>query len=222
MNNLISIDTLIKLAKQKNVNFGKGNPYNRLRYYTKMGWLPHMVRQKDEGGAIKGHYPEWALNQLLHIEDLKNQGLSNEDIESKLKVRNRFQDIMSSLNSKEIRNQIVLYSILFLLFLILANETEIISLGKQKSVLQNTTNASTTLPNQIIESGNSFIPKNQRMIFVRVTNISNTSKVYVTFNKDYSPATRYWVSEIRGQSGFLVEVDAPVADNTNFNWWITN
>ena len=32
---LISVDNLIKLLKEKNISLGKGDPYNRLRYYSK-------------------------------------------------------------------------------------------------------------------------------------------------------------------------------------------
>ena len=74
VDNLVSIENLIEAAKRKGLNFGKGDPYNRLRYYTKIGWLPHMVRKSDNEGSIKGHYPEWALNQLIIIEKLKAEG----------------------------------------------------------------------------------------------------------------------------------------------------
>lgn len=46
----ISVEKLIKILKEKNISFGKGDPYNRLRYYTKIGWLPHMTRKKTKKG----------------------------------------------------------------------------------------------------------------------------------------------------------------------------
>jgi len=47
------------------------------------------------------------------------------------------------------------------------------------------------------------------------------SKVYVTFTQNYSPATRYWVSKIENQSGFQLELDSPVSENVEFNWWVS-
>ena len=44
---LINIKDLIQELKNKNIDFGKGDPYNRLRYYTKIGWIDHMIRKKD-------------------------------------------------------------------------------------------------------------------------------------------------------------------------------
>jgi len=42
---LISIDEVIERAKKLGVDFGKGDPRNRLRYYVKIGLLPHAKRK---------------------------------------------------------------------------------------------------------------------------------------------------------------------------------
>ena len=82
MNELYTTDKLIQLAKEAGINFGKTDPYNRLRYYTKIGWLPHMVRKLDpSSGEVLGHYPSHALKTLVKIETLKKQNVTNDKIE---------------------------------------------------------------------------------------------------------------------------------------------
>lgn len=219
MDEFISIDKLIKQAKTRGVKFGSGDPYNRLRYYTKIGWLPHMVRRSDRHGNISGHYPAWSVDRLVLIEDLKSQGYTNEEMSEKLKTKNIVQGALSAVTSPEIRKQLVSYLILAFVALILANELGVIRLGKQKN--QIVTISDTKQELQIIQSGSSFVPKNQSRIFVSASKIKTTSKVYVTFTQDYSPATKYWAAEIKSQEGFLLQLDSPVSNNTEFNWWLT-
>ena len=217
MDEFISIDKLIKQAKSKGINFGSGDPYNRLRYYTKIGWLPHMVRKADKSGNIKGHYPMSSLKTLLFIEDLKSQGASNEEISKKLDNKSKKESIITSLRSPEIKKQINSYLILFILLIIFASELGLVNLGKSKNLPINQTYQN----QQIYGNGTSFVPKNQNKIFVTFNDTKPNSKVYVTFTQDYSPATRFWVSKVEDQSGFLLELDAPVASNTEFSWWLS-
>ncbi len=217
MDEFISIDKLIRQAKSKGINFGSGDPYNRLRYYTKIGWLPHMVRKSDKSGNIKGHYPTWCVDRLVLIENLKIDGLTNDEISQKLKAKNKFQDFLNVVKSQEVRKQGILYLILILITVTFMNELGITNIGKSKNTL--IAEDSKTL--QIIQSGTSFVPKNQRKIFVSAINIRTNSKVYITFTQDYSPATRYWVADLKDQDGFLLELDAPVFDNTEFSWWLS-
>ena len=74
MSSLIEVEKLIRMAKKEGVSFGKGDPYNRLRYYTKIGWLPHMERKRVKSGDVVGHYPKWVLSRLVMIDKLKKQG----------------------------------------------------------------------------------------------------------------------------------------------------
>jgi DNA-binding transcriptional MerR regulator len=217
MDDFISIDKLIKQAKSKGVNFGTGDPYNRLRYYTKIGWLPHMVRKADKTGNIKGHYPQSSLQTLVIIEDLKSQGATNEDIAKKLENKSKKEGIVNLIKSPEIKKQLVTYATLLLLLLIFINEIGIINLGKANRTVNQDINSY----EQIYASGTSFVPKNQNKIFISFRDLKPNSKVYVTFTQNYSPATRYWVSKIDQQNGFLVELDAPVATNVEFNWWLS-
>ena len=219
MDEFINIDKLILNAKKKGVDFGSGDPYNRLRYYTKIGWLPHMVRISDKKGQIKGHYPTWALDRLINIETLKSRGGSNDEITKKLKFQNKIQGIKNAFSSPEARKQAAIYATLAAVVIILASELGVIRFGKQKTNLVTSPEAET--PKQILSSGVAFIPKGQTKVFVKNTIISKNSKVYVTFIQNYSPATRFWVSEIRDSEGFLVELDAPVYENIEFNWWVS-
>jgi hypothetical protein len=220
MDNLISIERLIKSAKRKGVDFGKGDPYNRLRYYTKMGWLPHTIRKKNKKGDVKGHYPSWALDHLVLIEDLKEKGFSNDEIARKLSAKNKLVNFVELLRDVNTRNLILGYSAFIMIAIIFLSETGIVQIGKSKDILRDTaTNATTT---QILDSGSGFIPTETNSIFIRTPFINRNMKVYVTFNQNYSPATRYWVEEIRDYEGFVLKLDTPVAGNPDFNWWVSN
>lgn len=224
MDELISLENLVEEAKKKKIAFGKGNPYNRLRYYTKIGWLPHMIRKKDEKGSTTGHYPSSAVERLISIENLKSAGLSNEEVSKKLRIKTRFQTLVDILLSKETRIQLSAYLSLGILLLIFANELGLVRLGQSSAKKQDVTMglSSSNGPKQTIDSGTAFIPKNQKKLFIQTPLIKTGYKVYVTFNQNYQPATRFWVSEIKDYEGFSVELDTPVFENSEFNWWITN
>jgi hypothetical protein len=224
MEDLISVENLIEEAKSKGINFGKGDPYNRLRYYTKIGWLPHMVRKKDSAGNTRGHYPISALNRLLEIEKLKESGQDNADISKKLKITIKLGSIIDFLKTPETRTQVTILGSFIILLLILSNELGIITLGKTKAALITDINPISTVDQakQVLASGTGFVPKDQKKLFVQATTVSSNHKVYVTFRGNYSPAARYWVSHIEDQKGFTVELDAPVFSNVEFTWWITN
>ena len=74
--NLISFDEVIDRAKNRGVSFGKGNPYNRLRYYTKIGLLPHAKRKSFGGNAPTGAYPESVVASLIEIDKKLKSGKS--------------------------------------------------------------------------------------------------------------------------------------------------
>ena len=179
-----------------------------------------MKRKTDMEGNVKGHYPLWALDRLILIENLKAQGETNDNISKKLQVKNKVQTVMSVVAEKDSRNQIVMYSILVLLAIIFANEFGLIKLGQTKSSVTNS--ILQQIPNQVIDSGTAFMPKNQKTVFIKTPLIKTNSKIYVSFNGDYEPATRFWTSDIREYEGFIVETDTPVFENSEFSWWVTN
>ncbi len=130
----ISTEKLILEAHKKGVSFGKGDPYNRLRYYTKMGWLPHMIRKKGEAEtAVKGHYPYWALNRLLLIESLKNNQLTNEEISAKVAQKNSFHQLMLLLTTKEALIKLVTYSLALLGIFFLLTQAGLININTKLS-----------------------------------------------------------------------------------------
>lgn len=132
----ISFEKLIDEAKKQRVNFGKGDPYNRLRYYTKMGWLPHMVRKKGEENDVTGHYPKAALKSLILIENMKAQNLSNEEITQKIQSMSKWDTFYSLINTKNLKYKFVAYSLLALMLFIIATETGIIHLGKTNNYMR--------------------------------------------------------------------------------------
>src|SRR3989344_812109 len=103
-NSLLPTQQIIKLAQGAGVDFGTGDPAERIRYFIKLGILPHMVRKvpaKDgsaSGGNYQttqpaspakrgelpnypttqsvGHLPTGSVKTLVEVESLKRSGLS--------------------------------------------------------------------------------------------------------------------------------------------------
>lgn len=71
---LISIDELIERAKKLGIDFGKGNPRNRLRYYAKLGLIPPAKRKSFDGSPPVGAYPESVLKTLFEIDRKIKEG----------------------------------------------------------------------------------------------------------------------------------------------------
>ena len=214
MEHLIATDDLIKEAEKRGVKFGKGDPYNRIRYYTKMGWLPHMIRKEG-----KGHFPIWALNRLIAIERLKERDFSNEDVTKKVEENNRLINIKKILWSPESRLKFITYISFALLLFIVSSELNVFPIGISKKLL---IQSESGISNQILASGNSFMPAGSVKIFVKEPKTTTTSKIYVTFSQNLTPAARYWVSGKIPFKGFYVELDVPAVNSTEFSWWITN
>jgi len=217
MDKLISLKGLIKEAKDRNINLGKGDPYNRLRYYTKIGWLPHMTRKLNKKNQMEGHYPIWVIDTLQKISDLKNLGFSNEDISIKITRENAFNRFLSILKEKEPRKRMVAYGAMILLSLVL-----IVEIKSDKPKRFDFSSENNILTTQIIDNGVGFMPKNRNAIFVKTKLVRTNAKINVTFRGDYYPASRYWVSKIDDLGGFEVKTDAPVSENVEFYWWISN
>ena len=221
-----SAEKLISEAKKAGISFKNSDPYNRLRYYTKIGWLPHMERRKSASGKVVGHYPTWALETLILIENSKARGLANTEISSKVaahQAKRNLGNIFKFLNSPEKRFRAAVYSLVFLLLAILLIETGVIKLGnttKQELLSAPITISADT--NQIIASGSGIVSEGDTTVFVRAPQVTPQSKIYVSFEDSYSPALRYWVSRKISFEGFYVELDSPVSQNVRFNWWLSN
>ena len=221
MSDFISVNELLKQAEQMGIDFGKGDPYNRLRYYTKMGWIPHMVRKKAEKGGTKGHYPTTTLDRLLLIQKLKEKGLDNDEIEKKLKMRDRVHNLYSLLRSDVIKNKIITYGSFLMLLVILLAQFNILNVGPPRNqlIFQNTTPQGTT---EIADAGTAFVERSQNKAFVKSLHVYDNSRIYISFKDDYSPATRYWVATQLLNEGFEIELDSSVLRDSEFDWWITN
>jgi hypothetical protein len=72
--NLISINEVIEKAKKLGVDFGKGDPRNRLRYYVKIGLLPHAKRKVFKNKFPEGAYPEEIVWKLFEIDRMIKAG----------------------------------------------------------------------------------------------------------------------------------------------------
>jgi hypothetical protein len=80
----IKIDEAIERARFLGVDFGKGNPRNRLRYYAKLGLLPPAKRKIFEGKLPTGAYPESVIDILVDIErELKKGKTLHKIVEEK-------------------------------------------------------------------------------------------------------------------------------------------
>jgi len=219
METYISIKDLIEKLEKNKVDLGKGDPYNRLRYYTKMGWLPHMERKKTKSGKLSGHYPNWVLKRITTICNFKKQGLSNDEVAKKINTQNQVHSLYNNVNSVEFRKKISKTIFWILLSFVLANEFGLINISKSKK-----DTISQTINDVIVitRNGKTNISKGMSGIFVKDKYITQDTKVYVTFTKDYFPATRYWVESINAGEGFYLKLDSPTTMDTEFTWWTSN
>lgn len=95
--NLISIDEIIFRAKKLGIDFGKGNPKERLRYLTKLGLLPHAKRKSFNGEPPNGAYPEYTVELLKEIDDKIKSGKTIQEIK-KEKEREKLSSFSTILN----------------------------------------------------------------------------------------------------------------------------
>ncbi len=220
MENLIDIEKLLQEVKKGGVKLGKGDPYNRLRYYTKIGWLPHMSRKKGSDGTVKGHYPRWVIERIIKIEKLKAKGATNEEISNKLSTQKSINSLYTNLNSDAFRTKIGVYVTIALLLVILFVESGLLTTTKNDKYAPQPLEDNESI--QIMQSGAYLLPQGKSTVFVPTKNVKTTSKIYVTFQSNYSPATRYWVGAIKEGNGFEVNLDAPVIEDSYFSWWLSH
>jgi hypothetical protein len=216
----VSVEKLIKILKEKNINFGKGNPYNRLRYYTKIGWLPHMTRKKNEEGVITGHYPTSVIDTIEKIELLKQEGRSNEEINLTFKKRElinkesiRILDFIKKIN----------INYLILLLIIAGFIIEIFRNNSPNEKIINTEiqeNKSIVSEKKIVDSGVSFLQKNQNLIFIASGRVSPTSIILLNFFNNIGYNNNYYIKEIKVGQGFYIETNYQVPNESKFNWVI--
>ena len=71
-------------------------------------------------------------------------------------------------------------------------------------------------------AGDDVIEQGTSSITIKTTAVTGKSLIFVTFNSDYSPATRYWIENKTAGKSFTIKLDANVARDAKFNWWIVN
>lgn len=218
--NLISIEELIKKAKKAGVNFGKADPYNRLRYYTKISLLPHMERRKAKNGDIKAFYPADSLDRLIRIEDLKLKGMANEDIiELFEKEANSPKKAFAQIFSK---TNLGLLAAAAIVLIALLHQRGLINLGAESTntiPTPDTVNASNSL--QIVDSGKFYIRAGKEKTFVRTRAVNDLSQIQIAFKDAITPATNYYIETKVPEEGFVLSLDAQIGQDAEFSWWIT-
>jgi DNA-binding transcriptional MerR regulator len=226
---LISINQIIQKLKEKNIDFGKGNPYNRLRYYTKIGWIPHMTRKKDDSGVVVGHYPEKIFETIVRIEELKKEGLSNEEISEKLKqdkpleIKNKILNKVTSKIKKFNPYYLVLFIILFLFLIELSNSNaKYQKLVSDIKIYPTTEDVKTNSleGNSILDSGVGIFPLGTNEIFVPSRKVRNNSKIFISFENDLGYGNSYFISDKIENSGFMIRLNKIAESSINFNWII--
>ena len=217
---LISTKELIKILKEEGIDLGKGDPYNRLRYYTKIGWLPHMVRKKDINGEIIGHYSVDVIEKIKLIEDYKKMNKSNDEINNLININqnNTRYKILNSLKglSKNININYLFISIILIGFLIEAIRYN----SHNENIINNTPNEVRTIipEKKIIDGGFGIIPTNQKTTFIPSSNITATSIIMLNFQDNIGYNNSYFIKEIKINQGFYIETNYPVVKESKFNW----
>jgi DNA-binding transcriptional MerR regulator len=222
---LISVDDLIKILKEKKIDLGKGDPYNRIRYYTKIGWLPHMIRKKNENKIISGHYPEDVIEKIIFIEKIKAEGLSNEEITKKIKelnsINNRNVDNRSFILEKILNSIKKNFSISKVLILLIVTTLfiDLIFFRDNQSNINEKLNQNNFSYEKIdLPSGETFIPKGQNKIFINNEYINNQDTILISFEGSIFPASFYFISEIKEGQGFYLETNMPVSNEVKLKW----
>jgi hypothetical protein len=71
-------------------------------------------------------------------------------------------------------------------------------------------------------SGQAVVSADNYQLTINNSQVTETSKVFVTFRDSYAPATQYWVSDVQESEGFTVTLDQPVSADSRFDYWIVN
>jgi len=105
---LISISELIERAKKLGVDFGNTDPKNRLRYYVKIGLLPHAKRKIfKKNGKPEGAYPEEIVWKLFEIDRKIKEGKTILEIKKEIEeIKSEKEEIFESKEKKDQKEEI--------------------------------------------------------------------------------------------------------------------
>jgi hypothetical protein len=70
-------------------------------------------------------------------------------------------------------------------------------------------------------SGQATLAAGTQEAEVKTGVVKDGSKIFITFNSDYSPATRYWITKSIGYS-FTLHLNSQADKNNSFNWLVIN
>lgn len=220
MQKLVSIKKLIEICEQEKIDLGKGDPYNRLRYYTKMGWLPHTTKKSNEKLEIEGFYPLWVIETLKEIEKLRSQKLSNQEISQKINTLNSIKKSKEVLLSLPKIKDIVFVSAILIILGIILFDNRFFDLNNKPNSYHINPNVS-NIPT-ILDSGVGIVPTNNSSVKIISKYAKIPNKVHITLTQDYYPATRYWAELSSNGEYFELIFNSKISKDTIFNWFITN
>ena len=219
MNEYYTIEEMIEIAKKSGISFGRTDPYNRLRYYTKIGWLPHMVRkQGKETKEVIGHYPAWALTTLIKIEQMKKQNFSNEKIAKTLindtKIRNIKTTILNKNNIRGLSIYAIITGIAIIIFLQIN-----IRQDNQKILNGYMSDSTIKLANsKIIDTGVFVVVEGNSEATINTNTVLDNVRISVTFSSTIGQENYYWTEIQEDKKTFKVYLRNPVDENKEFTW----
>jgi len=221
---LINTRDLINELKKRNLNLGKGDPYNRLRYYTKIGWIDHMIRKKDSNGVVVGHYPYSVIEKIIEIEEFKKSGKTNDEISTLLKEKNSKNKFSLDYNFIELIKKKFNINIILLIFIMFGFIFELYNYNSlnDKIVLNKEPLDTNQQENKITEKGKNIFQSGKKKIFINSKKINDKSAIIITFEGNIEPATHYYISEKINGEGFTIETNLPIGRDSSFNWIVIN
>ncbi|MEK7581361.1 MAG: hypothetical protein AAB512_03690, partial [Patescibacteria group bacterium] len=87
---LLPTEEVITLSKKGGAEFGHGNPIERIRYFIKLGILPHAVRKLSTTNNHQpltpiGHLPFWTVQRLIETTSFNQKGFTFPQIAKRYK-----------------------------------------------------------------------------------------------------------------------------------------
>lgn len=71
-------------------------------------------------------------------------------------------------------------------------------------------------------TGFGMIEAGEKSVTVETTQVRDKPKIYITFNGDYFPATRFWVENMEEGESFDVVLNTETDEDVAFTWWVIN
>lgn len=75
---------------------------------------------------------------------------------------------------------------------------------------------------ELAASGTATISSGTNNVVIHPNQLTDKSQIIVTFNSDYTPASKYWVAKKPELNQFTIFVNYPVNSDSYLNWVIIN